>query len=577
MITIDYIFIFLYIAGMLVIGGIFSTRMKNSSEMFTAGRHSSWWMAGLSGFMTIFSAGTFVVWGGIAYRLGLVAVTILVTIGLSSIMVGFFIAGRWRQMGISTPAEYLGIRYGKTTVHLYTLLGFLGRGIGVGVALYSVSIMMVVLIPLPEGNLLRDPVTGNLSVTWAILIVGIITVIYTVAGGLWAVLMSDVVQSILLGLMVIIMVPFSLMKIGGLGSFISQAPEGFFLPVREGYSFLFMFLWFLSFLFQKGGDWPYIQRYICVPGSKDARKVAFLMGAMFIISPIIWMMPSMAYRVINPDVNPEQAYMLASQYLLPAGMLGMMVATMFSATASMMNSILNVFAGVFTRDIYWKLFNPGADEKHLVVVGRIVTLVFGIVTIIIALLVPHVGGAERVVITLVMLLLGPLTIPTIWGLFSKHIGEKVILVTLGITFTLSSLVRFGLLSEGVISSQWEGLASFASLIKDNIEITDGVLGLVVPVTILSGIELKLRSKSLNPGWLKIAQLVKVTREEALDVVIKASRLPNKILAWTFGILGLVVCWLALRTEEQKNLVIIFAVILLVISLGITLHNRLRRK
>ena len=99
MISVDYIFIAIYLIGILVIGGIFSTKMKNSKDMFVAGRNSSWWVAGLSGYMTIFSAGTFVVWGGIAYRLGLVAVSILTTIGFSLILVGFWISGKWLVQG----------------------------------------------------------------------------------------------------------------------------------------------------------------------------------------------------------------------------------------------------------------------------------------------------------------------------------------------------------------------------------------------------------------------------------------------------------------------------------------------
>ncbi len=63
MITIDLIFIAIYLIGILIIGIISSAKMKNSNDMFIAGRNSSWWVAGISGYMTIFSAGTFVVWG----------------------------------------------------------------------------------------------------------------------------------------------------------------------------------------------------------------------------------------------------------------------------------------------------------------------------------------------------------------------------------------------------------------------------------------------------------------------------------------------------------------------------------
>lgn len=72
----DYIIIVVYFIGLLVLGGALSRRIKSSQEMFIAGRNSSWWLSGLSTYMTLFSAGTFVVWGGVAFRSGLVAVTI---------------------------------------------------------------------------------------------------------------------------------------------------------------------------------------------------------------------------------------------------------------------------------------------------------------------------------------------------------------------------------------------------------------------------------------------------------------------------------------------------------------------
>jgi len=65
--TVDYIVILLYILGIVGAGMVFAGKMKNSKEMFAAGGQSPWWVSGLSAFMTMFSAGTFVVWGGIAY------------------------------------------------------------------------------------------------------------------------------------------------------------------------------------------------------------------------------------------------------------------------------------------------------------------------------------------------------------------------------------------------------------------------------------------------------------------------------------------------------------------------------
>ena len=75
--AIDYMVIILYVLGIVEAGiSVFANKMKSSKDMFVAGGQSPWWVSGLSAFMTMFSAGTFVVWGGIAYKYGAVAILI---------------------------------------------------------------------------------------------------------------------------------------------------------------------------------------------------------------------------------------------------------------------------------------------------------------------------------------------------------------------------------------------------------------------------------------------------------------------------------------------------------------------
>jgi SSS family solute:Na+ symporter len=325
--------------------------------------------------MTIFSAGTFVVWGGIAYRSGMAAVSILVCLGISSILVGVFFAGKWRKSGVTTPAEFVKLRFGNSALQFLTWFNAVMSALAMSVGLYALSVIVAALINLPPNHLLADPATGKLSITSATLICGAIVVIYTAAGGLWAVLMTDVVQCIVLSLTVVIVVPLCLIKIGGIHNFISNAPAKFFHPANSEFTYKFFICWIAVNTFRLGGLWSLVQRYICVPTPNDAKKVAVFTGLLFIICPFLWMFPAMSYRLMNPDANPEQAYILACQTVLPAGMLGMVLATMFSATASMISGELNVYAGVFTRDIYRVFIRPDASEKHLVFVGRTSTII----------------------------------------------------------------------------------------------------------------------------------------------------------------------------------------------------------
>ena len=107
MTTPDWIVLALYLTSTVLIGVFVGRFIKNSSDMFAAGGQSPWWISGLSAFMTMFSANTFVVWGGIAYEHGLVAVVINLCYGLAAIAAGFTVAGQWKKMGCVRPGNIL--------------------------------------------------------------------------------------------------------------------------------------------------------------------------------------------------------------------------------------------------------------------------------------------------------------------------------------------------------------------------------------------------------------------------------------------------------------------------------------
>ncbi|MBN2577838.1 MAG: Na+:solute symporter [Pirellulales bacterium] len=577
----DYAILVGFLLWMLVIGGICTTRMKNSGEMFVAGRQSPWWVSGLSGFMTIFSAGTFVVWGGIAYRLGLVAVTILMIMGLSTFCIGLSIAPRWQRLGITTPVEFLRIRFNQSVVQAYTWLGMIYRGIGMGVGLYALAVMVSVLMPLPEGFPLRDPRTGNLSVGGGILLWSAVVVAYTMAGGLWAVLLTDVIQCIILCLVVLVTVPLSLGEIGGLGQLWRQAPQDFFQPAAAEYSWGFLVLWFLVGYFRYSADWPFVQRYICVPSPRDAAKVAFLMGGLYLVSPLIWMLPAMAYRVIDPHADPEKAYILICQRVLPSGMLGIMVAAMFSATASMISGMLNVFAGVFTRDVYYQCWNPQASERQMVLVGRLATLAYGAFITFVAFLVPEVGGAEDVVIALVTVLLGPLMLPVVWGFYSRHISSRAVWRTLIVSSAAAAGVYLLLallppvVSNGETVNQSGALGTFPRFstpvapqilepfflwMKSSGPLVNSILGFVVPLAVLLFEEVRSRRFGADAGWLRLESFFAVHREKTAG--IKASRMPAVLVAASLLMLGIVMAVITACASKQRLTLAIFSLMLL---------------
>ena len=506
--TLDYIVILLYFAGLILVSGIMSRRIKSSEDMFIAGRNSSWWLSGVSTYMTIFSASTFVVWGGVAYKSGLVAAVVAYMFTIASLIVGKWIAGKWRKLRIKSPGEFLTIRFGHGTVSFYTISGIIGRGIHTAVALYAVAVVMCALVNVPEGSIFAssgfagDAPAGHLSIWWALLILGAITLTYTIAGGFLAVLMTDVIQFGVLLSVVVFMIPLSFHAVGGVGNFIEQASAipGFFSGTSETYTWLWLFLWIFLNVAMIGGDWPFVQRYISVPTTKDAKKSVYLVGLLYLLTPLIWYLPAMVYRVLVPgpgmDVDPaamtalgEGAYVNMSKMVLMTGMVGMMLAAMLSATMSNVSGTLNVYANVFTYEIWGRLRkNKDASEKARIKAGRVFTLIFGLAIIAIAMLVPFAGGAEKVVVTILTMVLCPLYIPSIWGLFSKRLTGKQLMWVMIVTWVLGFTLKFAVPS---------------SVIKPSL--VESISGCVLPVLFLGIMEVisALRGRT-SPGYDAIA-------------------------------------------------------------------------
>ena len=116
----DFITIAVFAAGVVIMGLSFSGKSRNMKSFFAAGGAVPWPMSGLSLFMGFFSAGTFVVWGSIAYTSGWVSVAIQWTMALAGFAVGLFIAPRWHKTGALTAAEYITHRLGTRTQKIYT-------------------------------------------------------------------------------------------------------------------------------------------------------------------------------------------------------------------------------------------------------------------------------------------------------------------------------------------------------------------------------------------------------------------------------------------------------------------------
>lgn len=428
--NLDYLTIVLFSIGVIVAGSVFGKTGRNMKSFFAGGGNVPWWISGLSLFMGFFSAGTFVVWGSIAYSLGWVAVTIQLTMAVAGLAVGFLIAPRWNKTGSLTAAEYITNRFGVGIQKAYTYLFLFISVFTTGAFLYPIAKII--------------EVTTEISLDTSILVLGAFSILYVTIGGLRAVVVTDVLQFLILLAAVIIVIPLSFQKIGGVEELVRQVPEGFFQVVSGDYTWVFILAFMLYNLFFLGGNWAYVQRYTSVSTPRDAKKVGWLFGVLYIVSPILWMLPPMIYRVFNPGLvglENENAYLLMCKEAMPSGLLGLMLGGMIFATASSLNATLNISAGVFTNDIFKRL-KPNTPEQTLMKVARYSTIGFGVLAIVIALLIPLMGGIVNVVISVAALTGVPLYLPLIWSLFSKKLnGRSMLYVTL-LSLAVNAFFKF---------------------------------------------------------------------------------------------------------------------------------------
>ncbi|CAM4216697.1 sodium:solute symporter family protein [Zobellia roscoffensis] len=519
--TIDITVILIFTLLVFVCGLSFSKSGKNMKSFFAAGGALPWWMSGLSLFMSFFSAGTFVVWGSIAYSSGWVAITIQTTMCIAGVLIGFFIAPKWQKTKALTAAEFITDRLGYSTQKIYTYLFLLISIFTTGAFLYPVAKIVEVSTGFP--------------ISTSIIVLGILILIYTAVGGLWAVIVTDVLQFVVLTAAVLIVVPLSLDKIGGIENFVSQAPENFFNLVNEEYTWGFMVAFGLYNLFFIAGNWAYVQRYTSVATPKDAKKVGWLFGGLYLVSPLIWMLPPMIYRVLNPELGglaDEGAYLLMCKEVLPVGMLGLMLGGMIFATSSSVNTTLNISAGVLANDVY-KHFRPNADGDKLVKVGRTATILLGVLTILIALLVPYMGGIVEVVMSLAAITGGAMFLPPMWALFSKYQTGKSALIVTVITLVINAFFKF--LSPTLLNFSFDRAEEMG-------------FGMGIPVVLLAAFEVYARSQQkatleYDNYQLKVAEKVSETEEEAAAGNKKGTRVIGIGVALT-GLMILILSFIA---------------------------------
>ena len=430
----DYAVIGIYLLMVIGVGIYVSRYNQRTEDYFKGGGHVPWGLSGVSLFISGFSAFMFVGASGVAYRNGLGALALFSMAGICYAM-GYFIYGPlWRRTRIDTPMQFLSRRYSPGTTYVYTLLAVFPNVLILGIWIY----MLCILVSSAFGFGDTTFVIAGISLTGfqlSLLLSGSVMVFYTMLGGLWAVLVTDTLQFVILLILTIVMVPVAYAFLGdgsiltGVERMVTQAPEGFFDLELTDQPILFWVSFFISIAMGYNVNWHIAQRYYSVPDERDTKKMALWCSGLSVLLPCLWLLPVLVTPMLFPDIvgmwpelaKPEEAsFVTLAMAVLPNGMLGVMVAAIFAATMSSADTTFNWLAAVLTKDVYVpaseRFRGRPPSERTQLLVGKASVGVMGVIAIWVAFNMDRFGGAFDVYLRADSLYKAPMFIPVMLGL-----------------------------------------------------------------------------------------------------------------------------------------------------------------
>ncbi len=429
----------------------FTRYVKSTDDFFRASGHTPWFISGLSFIMTAFSAGVFVANASLAYNHGGVNLMLVFT-QLSIFVCGyFFFARRWHRSKVKTAIEFIETRYNRSTAKFFVWTGVPMRVLDNANRLYVTSVLL-------------EAVFG-IRLWTGIVFTAVITLVYTVFGGFIAIVVTDSLQAIVLGIIVMIMSVMAYVKVGGFEGFMDKVPEGYWNLNPEGsdWGMLFVIAWLFVGILSWNGVWSLVQRYICVETESDAKKVSIVGGFSYLLLFTLLALPPMFAAALIPGLEgtaqAEQSYMMIAQMILPASLLGVLFFAIFGATVTALNSELNVLSQVIVEDMLKKVMS-NRSEKFRLLFSRLSIVVVLTLCVCISLGIRSFGGSLKYLLTIFGLTSLPTFIPMLMGLFYRKTPAwgcilsfcNGLAVSLVMTFVFDVYMPYVIFVNGIITT-----------------------------------------------------------------------------------------------------------------------------
>ena len=433
---VDALILFGIMAALLGIGLSNWTSGASTKDFFLGGQRLRWWHIGLSLFATNFSASAIIGLTGAAYLTG-IAIYNYEWVGiLVMVFFAFILSGPVRRGSFYSIAQFLEERFGTRIKIIYSaLILFLLIFIDMAGALYA------------GGVLLRDVFPG-LSVGFIIFIIMVMAGTYSMIGGIGAISRIDMVQSVILISGALLVSYYTLQAVGGWSALSDAAPDGFLSLIRPiddravpwtglvtGVPILCCYFWLVN---QNMVQWVLSAR-----SARDARIGLMMAGYLKLLVLFIIVVPGVAAISLFPDLSePDRIYPTLLFELLPAGILGLVMAGFVSAIMSSTDSILHASSTIITMDFVKKM-RPDLEARDLVRVGRFTTAAVILLGAVWAPVIGEFGTLFEYVQGLLSYAVAPFVVVYLAGWFWPRANAAGALLALILGFSSTILVGVG--------------------------------------------------------------------------------------------------------------------------------------
>lgn len=423
MTAIDWLLLAAYLVLTVVLGLWLARRNSGEADYFVAGRRLNGWLAGSSMAATTFSIDTPLYVAGLVGARGLAGNWEWWSFGLAHVAMAVVFAPLWRRSGVLTDAAFTELRYGgAAAAWLRGIKAFLlavpVNCIGIGYAFLALR-KVVEALGLASG---QPAALGLTDTVWLLMVVALLVMSYTVAGGLWAVVVTDLVQLALALAGALTVAAAALHAAGGMTALLEQLqalqrPEllslvpwtwddsGFHWLQGSGISIpmftAYIAVQWWSFRRSDGGG-EFIQRMLATRDEQQARLAGWVFLVVnYLVRSWLWIVVALAALVLLPaGADLELGYPALAVQLLPPVALGLVVISLVAAFMSTVSTSVNWGASYLTHDLYQRFIRPSAGSRELLLVGQLTTVLLLVLGVITALISDSIGTVFRLVIAI---------------------------------------------------------------------------------------------------------------------------------------------------------------------------------